>query len=585
MKNKNTILLLLAALIISSCNDSFLERYPTDELSPQTVFSSENDLKTYTNSYYSLFQEGSEIYGESTDNIVKSSLPREIQGTRLVPTTDSKWGWSGLRHINFFLTNENVLNFPNEEVKNHYWGLSRFFRAFFYFEKVRYYGDVPWYNQVIESNDDELLQKARDPRSLVMDSVLTDLNFAIAHLDDTKSLERVSKWTALALKSRICLYEGTFRKYHPEFNVADADKFLTEAAEAAQELINSGQYSIYNKTSGPTGKPYLDVFSHLKSDDVMDEIILTRRYDADLGLKHNVQFYLTSRTYGKPGLEKNLVNSYLMSDGSRFTDVAGYDTLQFFDEIQNRDPRLSQTIVTPGYTRINSSQPVSPNFENTTTGYQPIKYLNDPSMDLSSQSAQDLPLFRYAEVLVNFAEAKAELGTLTQADLDLSINQLRDRVGMPHLVLTDANANPDPYLENMYQHVSSANKGVILEIRRERRIELVMELNFRWDDLMRWKEGHLVALPFQGMYFPGPGKYDLDRDGKIDVEIYMGEKPPSTGAFQLPLSDLSGDGKGYVLPNKGVNKVFDEEKDYFWPLPIEDLTLNPNLTQNPGWGK
>lgn len=585
MKNINTILIFIAALLVTSCNDDFLERFPTDELSPQTVFSSENDLKTYTNTYYALFQGGSDIYGEAADNIVKSSIGREILGTRLVPTTDSRWGWSGLRNINFFLTNENAITFKDEKARNHYIAVSRFFRAFFYFEKVRYYGDVPWYSTVIQSNEEEKLKKPRDSRALVMDSVLADIDFAIANLDDSKSIERVTKWTALALKSRICLYEGTFRKYHPELNVSGADKFLNEATSASLELMNSLQYKLYNKTNGPTGNAYQDVFSHLKADNVMDEVILARRYDADLSVKHDVQFYLTARTQGKPGLEKKLVNSYLMSDGSRFTDIPGFDTIQFYNEVKNRDPRLSQTIVTPGYKRMGSTQPVSPNFESSTTGYQPIKYLNIPSMDMSGQSAQDLPLFRFAEVLLNFAEAKAELGTLTQTDLDMSINKLRDRVNMPHLILTNANSNPDPYQANLYKNLTGSGKGVILEIRRERRVELVMELDFRWDDVMRWKEGHLIAKPFEGTYFPGVGKYDLDRDNKVDVEIYAGQKPPSTGAYLIPVSDLSGIGKGNVLPNKGVAKVFNEEKDYLWPLPIEDLTLNTNLVQNPGWGQ
>ncbi len=583
MKKTNHILIIFAALFLMSCNDEFLDRFPTDELSPQTAFSSENDMKTFTNSYYTILPGGSAIYGEAADNIVKSSLSREILGTRLVPTTDSKWSWGDLRDINSFLNNENVLNYKNVDVKNKYMGLSRFFRAMFYFEKVKYFGDVPWYSTVIESDDAANLMKPRDSRVLVMDSVLADLDFAIAHLEETKDVERVTKWTALALKSRICLYEGTFRKYHPEYNLSGSDKFLTEAASAALELMNSNEYTVYTKTTGPTGNPYQDLFSHLKADDITDEIIMARRYDADLSVKHNVQFYLTARTQGKPGLEKKLVNSYLMTDGSRFTDIPRFDTLQFYNEVQNRDPRLTQTIVTPGYTRIGTGQAVSPNFENTTTGYQPIKYLNEPSMDMSGQSAQDLPLFRYGEVLLNFAEAKTELGTISQDDIDRSINLLRDRVGMPHLILVDANANPDPYQANLYPNVTGPNSGIILETRRERRIELVMEMDFRWDDIIRWKAGHLIAMPFEGMYFPGIGKYDLDRDGVIDVEIYTGEKPPSTGAFLIPVTDLSGDGKGNVLPNKGVTKVFVENKDYLWPLPIEDLTLNPNLVQNPGW--
>jgi hypothetical protein len=185
--------------------------------------------------------------------------------------------------------------------------------------------------------------------------------------------------------------------------------------------------------------------------------------------------------------------------------------------------------------------------------------------------------------LLNYAEAKAELGTLTQADIDKSIKLLRDRVGMPNLDMAAANASPDPYLAAQYVNVTGSNKGVILEIRRERRIELVMENHLRWEDLMRWKEGHLLTDTFEGMYFPGPGFYDLDRNGSMDVEVYSGSKPPATGPYQIPTSDLSEGTKGSILANKNIVKTFDESKDYLWPLPTEDLTLNPNLEQNPNW--
>ncbi len=125
------------------------------------------------------------------------------------------------------------------------------------------------------------------------------------------------------------------------------------------------------------------------------------------------------------------------------------------------------------------------------------------SFDSYNRSINSMPIFRYAEVLLNFAEAKAELGTLTQADLNKSIFELRDRVGMPNLDMAAANANVDPYMEAQYPGVTGANKGVILEIRRERRIELVME-SHRWNDLMRWKSGQSVVRPFKGMYFPVP---------------------------------------------------------------------------------
>lgn len=582
-KINNKFFLIILALFVLGCNDDFLERYPTDSVAPPTFFQSENDFIAYTNLFYSYLPGGSGIYGESADNIVKSSIDREVSGTRLVPTTDSKWGWSDLRNINFMLNSENVKNYPDAAVRNKYVGLAKFFRAHFYFEKVRWYGDVPWYSDVITTSDQENLFKARDPRTLVMDSVLADIDYAIEHLGTTPDVERVTKWTALALKSRICLYEGTWRKYHPEFGLPDADRFLNECVEASQALMESGEYQVYTGTGGPTGKPYQDLFAHLTLDPVADEVILGRRYSSELELRHGLQFYTTARTQGKPGLEKKLVNSYLMADGSRFTDIAGYETMEFYDEVQNRDPRLAQTIRTPGYKRIGSSTAIAPDFEATMTGYQPIKWMNSVEYDGNNQSIQDLLLFRFGEVLLNYAEAKAELGTLTQADIDISIKLLRDRVGMPNLDMAAANASPDPYLAAQYVNVTGSNQGVILEIRRERRIELVMENHLRWEDLMRWKEGHLLTDTFEGMYFPGPGFYDLDRNGSMDVEVYSGSKPPATGPYQIPTSDLSEGTSGNILANKNIVKTFDESKDYLWPLPTEDLTLNPNLEQNPNW--
>ncbi|WP_242696005.1 RagB/SusD family nutrient uptake outer membrane protein [Desertivirga brevis] len=590
MKKQLTIkafFFLLTVTTLVACKDDFLERYPTARVSPQTYFKSENDLKSYTNYFYSFLPDAAEIYGETADNIVLSSVGREISGTRLIPTSGGGWDWTELRDINFFLNNENVKGYSNKSVRDKYIGLARFFRAHFYFEKVKRFGDVPWYSEVIETNNQDALQRARDPRALVMDSVLADIDFAIEHLDATKSVERVTKWTALALKSRICLYEGTWRKYHTEFNVSGADRFLQECVSASDLLMTSGGYNIYTATTGPSKRPYQDLFAHKTLDPVATEVILGRRYSAELNLKHGLQFYLTSRTQGKPGFEKRLVNSYLMRDGSRFTDIPNYETLQFYEEVQNRDPRLAQTIRTPGYRRINgtaeSGQEMAPNFDATVTGYQPIKWMNDPAMDMSGQSAQDLLLFRFAEVLLNFAEAKAELGTITQQDLDRSVKLLRDRVGMPNLILSVANGNPDAYQALLYKNVSGANKGLILEIRRERRVELVMEQNFRWDDLMRWKEGHLLADQFKGMYFPGPGFFDLDRNNSNDVEIYAGAKPPSTGVYQIPVSDLSEGTKGVIVTNRNIIKTFDENRDYLWPLPIEDLTMNPKLIQNPNW--
>jgi hypothetical protein len=294
-----------------------------------------------------------------------------------------------------------------------------------------------------------------------------------------------------------------------------------------------------------------------------------------------------SPSYGKPGLEKKLVNSYLMKDGSRFTDIDGYDTLTYYNEMKDRDPRLVQTVRGPGYTRIGASQQLPPDFSATVTGYQLTKFVSDPSQDANQRSVTPLPIFRYAEVLLAYAEAKAELGTLQQADLDKSVNLLRSRVGMPALDLATANANPDPYLASQYINVSTTNTGVILEIRRERRIELVME-SFRWNDLMRWKEGHLLTEQYKGMYFPGAGTYDLDQNGKPDVVIYTGTKPPAqSGVVYLKLgSDIdleNGASGGDVVINKSIAKHWRDDRDYLFPIPTQELLLNPKMKQNPKW--
>ncbi|MGH2624186.1 MAG: RagB/SusD family nutrient uptake outer membrane protein, partial [Sphingobacterium sp.] len=244
-----------------------------------------------------------------------------------------------------------------------------------------------------------------------------------------------------------------------------------------------------------------------------------------------------------------------------------------------------QTIRTPGYTRIGGAAPVAPVFGNSVTGYQLIKFVGDVKYDNYNRSENDMPVFRYAEVLLNYAEAKAELGSLSQADLDKSIKLIRERAGMPNLILAAANAKPDSYLSASYPAVNGAMKGAILEIRRERRIELVME-SFRWDDILRWKSGQLLTRQFKGMYFPSIGKFDLDGDGKEDVWIYEGTKPTAPGVQILKLGSeiLLENGKsGNVIINAHIDKKFDEAKDYFYPLPIQELELNENLTQNPLW--
>ena len=579
MKKHNLLVICLLLLGFSSCN-KFMDRDPLAKISPDNFFKTEKDLKLYINSMYTMVPDAETIYNEDMDNVVKSSVSEFLTGKRQVPVTGGGWSWAELRKINYFLINCNKV-LPYATTRK-YIGAAKFFRAWFYFEMIKKFGDVPWYNTPLDVNDQALLQKARDPRKLVMDSVMADIDSAIVSLDAVKNNELITKWTALALKARICLFEGTFRKYHKEanFNLPDENKFLQAAADAAAQLMASGQYRIFTST---TTSAYRDLFATKAAN--TDEIILSRKYSAGLQIYHNANYYTITASYGQPGLEKSFVNSYLMKDGSRFTDKPGFDKIRFYAECQDRDPRLAQTIRTPGYTRIGNTNKLVPDFGAAVTGYQLIKYVTDETQDSYVKNDNDMPVFRYAEVLLNFAEARAELGVLTQGDIDQSIKLLRDRVGMPNLNVAAANANPDAYEAARYSNKTIS--GVLLEIRRERRIELVIE-NFRWSDICRWKEGSMLTRPFKGMYFPGVGQFDLDNDGKVDVVIYEGTKPTGPkGPAYLKLGteiDLeNGTSGGSVMINRNIAKGFNENRDYLYPVPIQERTLNKHLTQNPNW--
>ncbi|MBE8721938.1 RagB/SusD family nutrient uptake outer membrane protein [Sphingobacterium pedocola] len=576
-------LLTIAILFFSSCNEDFLDRASEDQVEAPYFFNTAKDLEVATNDFYAMLP-GTESYTEDakSDNLMPLNPDPRIRGARIVPVTGGGWSWTNLRKINYFLANYHKVQ--DEAARAKYSGIARFFRAYFYYDKVKTFGDVPWYGKVLDAKDPELY-KARDSRTLVMDSVMADLDYAITNIPAEKQLNLITRYTAMLLKARAALFEGTFRKYH---GLEDADKYLTLAAEASNALISTGVYTLY--TEGGAESAYRNLFSLINQNNT--ETILA--VDYELGIKiHSLGYSFTSATAGSYGLPKDLINSYLMRDGSRFTDKVNYNTMGFYEEMQNRDPRLTQTTAGPDF-RVNGETRNEPvNLTITTTGYRLVKALPDRSQWATSAGYFDIILFRYAEALLIFAEARAELGLLTQADLNLTINKLRARAGMPNLDLIQANANPDPYLETMYKNVDKGDfKGVILEIRRERRAELFNE-GFRWDDLMRWKEGLKITQPIVGVYFPGVGAYDFTGDGAADVFVHTGSTSgaPSSVTSMIninqrtlrnPITDARNAPEGNIdpLPQNGK---FREDRDYFAPLPSQDLLLNDNLKQNSKW--
>ncbi|MDE7116027.1 MAG: RagB/SusD family nutrient uptake outer membrane protein, partial [Muribaculaceae bacterium] len=262
-------------LLLTGC-ESALDRFPKDKLTPDTFFNTGNECELFTNDFYTMFPSASDIFSESADIISKTSLIQEVLGNKQVPSTSSSWKWDKLRDINFFLEYSQNCNVTADRLK--YQGVARFFRAFFYYEKVKRYGDVPWLDIALDS-DDERLYMGRTPRQEVVDHMLEDLDFAIENLDAGRSLYTVTRWTALALKSRITLFEGTFRKYH---GIDGWEQMLAICAAASEEFMKNSGYSIYN--TGST--PYLSLFSSMNAIDT--EIVLARAYNSSIGLTHDV---------------------------------------------------------------------------------------------------------------------------------------------------------------------------------------------------------------------------------------------------------------------------------------------------------
>jgi len=574
---KKLIIYISIAATLGACRKDFLDRLPISDITAPAFFNNEKDLSLYTNSFYEELP-GTDIYSAdvSSDNVEPGVIGDVVAGRHVVPTDagSAQWTWSALRNVNYFLAHYGKAE-VSDSIKAHYAGIARFFRALFYFRKVQRFGDVPWYSQPLEANSPELY-KARDPRTLVIDSILADLDYAVANIKTARNPSRVTKWAALALKARVCVFEGTYRIYHTELGLSGATALLQAGADAALQIMQSGQYKLYS-----TGHPEND-YGNLFSADAAstDEYILARVYDRTLTKTHAANGTFLTPTLSAPGLTKNLVNTYLMLNGTPFSAQPGYATMPYWEEVKDRDPRLSQTIRTPGYRRIGTTAALPPDYANAMTGYQCIKFVTGTDQDGYNTNSNDLPVFRYAEVLLNYAEAKAELHQFTQADADQSINLLRTRAGMP--AMNVATLSTDPMLQAQYLITDPA----ILEIRRERRVELAME-GFRYQDLMRWKRGPLLAQDFKGAYFPGKGIYDLDSDGRNDLAIVdnMPDDPDKSLQYFIlePDKALSEGDKGNLIIHPDAGKTFTDPKHYLFPLPRTELLLNTNLTQNPGW--
>lgn len=570
---KYTLLSLACMLSLNSCDD-IIDESPEDKITPESYFNTESDLEQYTNKFYEQGLPLSSLYEDRGDIVVNQWADDAIFGKRIIPESGGYWTWGTLRNINFYLGNSGRCK--NAEARARYDGVARFFRALFYYHKVAYFGDVPWYDKAMDSNDPDLY-KPRDPRELVMQNIMADLDYAIENLPAGRTTYTINRNTALGLKSRVALFEGTWRKYH---GLDDYEKYLNLCVSASERLMTEGGYSIVKEGT----EPYFELFNAERANS--NEIILARRMNPSLNIYHEANAWIFSPGKGGRGLSIRLAQAYLMKDGTYFSSQKNYQYMTLMEECADRDPRMKQTIACPGTLR--DGELLTPNFAVNKTGYQPRKWDGGKRYDATFHNGNDIHIMRYAEILLNYAEAKAELGTLTQADIDRTIKPIRDRVGMPNLDMAFANANPDPWMEDAltgWTNVVGANKGVILEIRRERTVEMVQE-GLRWFDIMRWKGGSAFLQPYLGAYFPGAGEYDTDGDGVNDVLLYTGTAPVSSCRYKFSLdSDLDREPTTGRLRMHGIiPRNWNEDRDYLEPIPTKERRLtNGALIQNPGW--
>ena len=610
MKKKYIILGALFALStgFTACD---MDEEPQSSASVDMVFSSEKGLQTYAYSFYNVLPSRTSADHRVTtlDYGVKNSLSGMEVGAYTVNTATT-WDWTALRNINFFLEN-NTSSALSESIRNNYNGIARLFRARFYFDKLVQYGEVPWIDKVFNDSEDPDLYNPRDTRDVIIGHILDDLDYAYQNIteeDVTYNSTIVNKWTAAGFKSRVCLFEAAWRKYHAndELDVArtgcsqyTANDLYQLAANAAREVIDKGPYKLYTAGAYEGGRgAYRELF--IADAAVTTEVMMAVETDKVMGLGEQNWWY-NSSTYG-PHLcmSRKFAKTYLNSDGTPYNEKnadGSYKT--FVQESQGRDLRFNQTVRAADYTRKNASgsyEPTAANFTgHTLTGYQLTKFvMDDVSYDDAATNDNDIPIMRYAEILLNYAEAKAELGQLTDADWALTVGALRARAGITGGTaqtgtLSTKPTSAEPYIAAYYPTVSDP---VLLELRREREIELSLE-GFRLQDLKRWNACDLwVNDPWEGIFIPALNTpLDMNGDGTYDAYFYdtdvIGDESyASIGVYVgtgknnvLNVNPVQG---GYLMKYNYAGRQW-PQRQYLYPIPEVVIQLNPNLSQNPGW--
>lgn len=587
---KASIRIFFIALALSLAGCGYLDVEPGDSIAADRFWRTADAaaLEQYCHTYYPRLIIGHgnpQAYSPSeminadiqSDNIFASGPNSVAFGTNTKTQTDGAWDWNTIRGCNEFLQNY-MKSAASSIEKKHYAGEIYFFKAWDYFNKMKRFGDLPWYDKVLTKDSPELYKK-RDSRVMVTDSILMCLDRAIEYLPKRTEVCKVSRDAALLLKARVCLYEGTWRRYR---NLEGDEALLRKAYDTAGELMQLG-YSLY--TEGGPDKCYFDLF--IQEDYGSNpEIILSREYDPAINMGHQI-----SRSYpnGNYGMSRDCFEEYLCSKCGKplslCTDHKPADGC--LAEMANRDGRLKQTLCVPDKNSAHAQylfrkedkemKGGAPNIFNllpsddkrvfygtSATGYCLSKFYKDSEWQGNEhfKGGADAPVMRYAEVLLIRAEAGAEIGA--DPELDKTVNALRARVGFPFKLGMTPPEDPDMVAK--YPDVKGANADLIREIRRERRIELYAE-GYRWDDLCRWHAGvNLLNRPRRGAW--------------LDSKLYSAKE------IELIKEKVGVDEKGFITTYEKRSTVRPNftEKNYLFNIPINEVNLNKNLLpDNFGW--
>ena len=565
-----TYILISLTFLFVSCED-FIDIEPEDKIGMNDYFKTSRDVENYVKKFYNEFpthgSASQPLQEINSDNLIVNSPDQVLNGSRTTRTGNWINEWSQIRSINILFDNLERVESTYSEYK-HFVGEAYFFRAWFYFILLEQYGDLPIYKQQLFPEDKELLN-ARVARDEVVRFILEDLDNAIENLNliSQTGNATLNKETALAFKAQVALFEGTWQKYHQgtAFGTKETDPnyFLREAVTASEELIY-GDFPIELYSTGNTDKDYYALFGMDNMSNV-NEVLFHRIANSSENLGHELQLYTIERT-AQMGVTWSLVSSYLNKEGLPYdykSVSSSYKGNDFLIKIANDcDPRLKSTIWIPGDLRVNNPNSIfnKPYIDRSgeeicPTGFQVKKFSNPYStgagQPYGGKSETGRIYFRIAEVLLIYAEAKYELdGVIAFEELNL----LRDRVGLPKFRVIPQSE----YGSNLINYGYEIDDA-LYAIRNERRVELALE-GQRVNDYRRWAAHELfqnkrpIGYPFKKSEFPDFGP-DLTDDLKLDF-------------FKKDLPN------GYQ---------FRPKQDYLRSIPKDELVLNPNLQQNPGW--